>query len=87
MFGLWAEAFGMVAQVESDRQRAKARQMAQRHAADMQLQIYRNILGTNVGNQSFAVVAKPRSKCESCGSREFEQRHGESVCVYCRQPE
>lgn len=28
-------------------------------------------------------VARP-SKCESCGSREFKEHGGQSVCAYCR---
>lgn len=24
------------------------------------------------------------SKCESCGSREFKEHHGETICSYCR---
>jgi hypothetical protein len=25
-----------------------------------------------------------KGKCESCGSREFKQHHGQTVCAYCR---
>lgn len=29
-------------------------------------------------------AGEPRSKCPSCGSREFRQHAGRSVCSYCR---
>lgn len=28
--------------------------------------------------------AKRHAKCESCGSREFREHHGQTVCAYCR---
>lgn len=28
-------------------------------------------------------ITRP-TKCESCGSREFKQHGGQTVCVYCR---
>lgn len=32
-----------------------------------------------------ALVSRPlRDKCASCGSREFREHHGQSVCTYCR---
>lgn len=31
-----------------------------------------------------ALSTPRRSKCASCGSREFKEHHGETVCSYCR---
>lgn len=32
--------------------------------------------------QTFRAIT--RHKCDSCGSREFVEHHGQSVCAYCR---
>jgi hypothetical protein len=29
-------------------------------------------------------IIQRRSKCDSCGSREFKEHHGQTVCSYCR---
>lgn len=42
---------------------------------------YSSFGGPNPTNQR---AAPRRTKCDSCGSREFKEHHGQSVCIYCR---
>lgn len=33
---------------------------------------------------AYAEPKRAPQKCESCGSREFRDHHGQTVCAYCR---
>jgi hypothetical protein len=55
-----------------------AASLGEAHAAMLR----RRAHGEPLDVQSFVPV-RP-NKCESCGSREFKQHHGQTVCAYCR---
>ena len=42
---------------------------------------YQNSL---TGLQPRKPAPRPRAKCDSCGSREFREHNGHTVCAYCR---